>query len=225
MKPEVLKSWSLEIDYSRAPCLGADQKVRGLWERDWQYLDVVPERRTKRCSPRFRPGDRFCEPSFRYLFPGSEGEKCWPLDHRWQIPFIHSAQFTIRNQFLYIYNTVLVISTIWYLQVCLGTEQICQLRMHLCRNIFLKVKSLYFSLTNYILSIYTLYIVSQIYGFYACAFVNEISSSSRATLSNFSCLFCLCVVFLLASKAKISICNFMISTPLGISLFIVSVLH
>ena len=58
MKPEVLKSWSLgrslEIDYSRAsraiqsiqsdshpeqlsraPCLGADQKVRGLWERDW----------------------------------------------------------------------------------------------------------------------------------------------------------------------------------------------
>ena len=34
MKPEVLKSWSLEIDYSRAPCLGADQKARGLWERD-----------------------------------------------------------------------------------------------------------------------------------------------------------------------------------------------
>ena len=32
MKPEVLKSWSLEIDYSRAPCLGADQKARGLWE-------------------------------------------------------------------------------------------------------------------------------------------------------------------------------------------------
>ena len=26
---------SLEIDYSRAPCLGADQKARGLWERDW----------------------------------------------------------------------------------------------------------------------------------------------------------------------------------------------
>ena len=30
-----LKSWSLEIDYSRAPCLSADQKARGLWERDW----------------------------------------------------------------------------------------------------------------------------------------------------------------------------------------------
>ena len=35
VKPELLKSWSLEIDYSRALCLGADQKTRGLWERDW----------------------------------------------------------------------------------------------------------------------------------------------------------------------------------------------
>ena len=26
------------IDYSRAPCLGADQKVSGLWERDWSVL-------------------------------------------------------------------------------------------------------------------------------------------------------------------------------------------
>ena len=23
------------VDYSRAPCLGADQKARGLWERDF----------------------------------------------------------------------------------------------------------------------------------------------------------------------------------------------
>ena len=27
------------VDYSRAPCLGADQKARGLWERDWQRAD------------------------------------------------------------------------------------------------------------------------------------------------------------------------------------------
>ena len=38
MKPEVLKSWSLEIDYSRDPCLGADQKTCGLWERDWHLM-------------------------------------------------------------------------------------------------------------------------------------------------------------------------------------------
>ena len=26
------------VDYSRAPCLGADQKARGLWERDCDKL-------------------------------------------------------------------------------------------------------------------------------------------------------------------------------------------
>ena len=41
-------------------------------------LDVVPERRTERCCPRFRPGDRFCEPRFRYLSPGREGEMSAP---------------------------------------------------------------------------------------------------------------------------------------------------
>ena len=28
-------SGNVLVDYSRAPCLGADQKARGLWERDW----------------------------------------------------------------------------------------------------------------------------------------------------------------------------------------------
>ena len=44
-------------------------------------LDVVPEHRTKRCFPKFRPSDCFCELSFRYLSPGIEGGKCRPLDH------------------------------------------------------------------------------------------------------------------------------------------------
>ena len=26
------------VDYSRAPCLGADQKARGFWERDWKMI-------------------------------------------------------------------------------------------------------------------------------------------------------------------------------------------
>ena len=30
-------------------------------------LDAMPERRAERCSPRFQPGDRFCELSFKYL--------------------------------------------------------------------------------------------------------------------------------------------------------------
>ena len=46
-------------------------------------LDVAPERRTKRCSPRFRPGGRFCELRFRYQSSptGIEGEISRPLDH------------------------------------------------------------------------------------------------------------------------------------------------
>ena len=29
------------VDYSRAPCLGTDQKTRGLWERDWQEKFII----------------------------------------------------------------------------------------------------------------------------------------------------------------------------------------
>ena len=70
-------------------------------------LDVVPERRTKRCPPRFRPVGRFCELRFRYLSSptGREGEISRPLDHMRQIPFIHSTRFIDSNNF-YIYRTV-----------------------------------------------------------------------------------------------------------------------
>ena len=70
-------------------------------------LDAVPERRTKRCPPRFRPADRFCELSFRYLTSpaGSEGEICRPLYHMWQIPFIHSVRFIYGIKYC-IYRTV-----------------------------------------------------------------------------------------------------------------------
>ena len=46
-------------------------------------LDVVPERRTERFSPRFRLVGRFCELRFRYLSSptGMEGEISRPLDH------------------------------------------------------------------------------------------------------------------------------------------------
>ena len=73
-------------------------------------LDVVPERRTKRCSPRFQPGGRFCEVRFRYLSSptGREGEISRPLDHMRQIPFIHSAQLIDSTNF-YIYRTVFYI--------------------------------------------------------------------------------------------------------------------
>ena len=82
------------------------QRMRKQSGKTTVPLDVVPERRTGRCSPRFRPGGRFWgEPSFRYLSPGREGEKCRPLDHRWQIPFIHSARFISSSNF-YIYRAM-----------------------------------------------------------------------------------------------------------------------
>ena len=67
-------------------------------------LDVVPERRTKRCSPRFRPGGRFCELRFRYPSSptGREGEISRPLDHMRQIPFIHSTRLIVVPISIYI---------------------------------------------------------------------------------------------------------------------------
>ena len=35
------------VDYSRAPCLGADQKARGLWERDWKCACSEQKTRTR----------------------------------------------------------------------------------------------------------------------------------------------------------------------------------
>ena len=38
------------VDYSRAPCLGANQKARGLWERDWMgYWPVAFEGDRSNC--------------------------------------------------------------------------------------------------------------------------------------------------------------------------------
>ena len=56
------------------------------------------------------------EPSFRYLSPGREGEKCRPLDHTWQIPFVHSARLMIGSN-SDIYQSIPVFSSMWYVQV------------------------------------------------------------------------------------------------------------
>ena len=67
-------------------------------------LDAVPERRTKRFPPRFRPVGRFCEPSFRYQSSptGREGEISRPLDHVWQIPFIRPTRLQLVATSVYI---------------------------------------------------------------------------------------------------------------------------
>ena len=70
-------------------------------------LDVVPERRTKRFPPIFRPVGRFYELRFRYLSSptGREGEISRPLDHMRHTPFIHSTRLIDSTNF-YIYRTV-----------------------------------------------------------------------------------------------------------------------
>ena len=43
------------VDYSRAPCLGADQKARGLWKRDWYLFSMrkyTQRKASGRCSMR-----------------------------------------------------------------------------------------------------------------------------------------------------------------------------
>ena len=83
--------------------VGGNLRMRKNNTKTTVPLDVVPERRTKRFPPRFRPVGRFCELRFRYLSSptGREGEISRPLDHMRQIPFIHSTQL-IQYQFLYI---------------------------------------------------------------------------------------------------------------------------
>ena len=63
------------------------------------------------------------ELSFRYLSPGREGKKGRLLDRTWQIPFVHSAR-SIAGSNSYIYNSILAISSMWYVQVCLAVVHI-----------------------------------------------------------------------------------------------------
>ena len=43
------------VDYSKAPCLGADQKARGLWERDWfKRSSCVSKRMRASLKPAFK---------------------------------------------------------------------------------------------------------------------------------------------------------------------------
>ena len=73
------------------------------------------------------------EPSFRYLSPGREGEKCRPLDHMGQIPFIHSDRFLICYNF-YIYTIV------YQLFLPCGTK-VCILQLRMCSHRKLKLWS------------------------------------------------------------------------------------
>ena len=110
-KPCHVFTWPYAIHF--IPTNMVRTRVRGILRMRKQKtkttvpLDVVPERRTERFPPRFRPVGRFCELRFRYLSSPTrkEGEISRPLDHMRQIPFINSARFIDSTNF-YIYRTV-----------------------------------------------------------------------------------------------------------------------
>ena len=105
-------------------------RMRKLNAKTTVLLDVVPERRTKRCSPRFRPGGRFCELSFRYQSSptGREGEISRPLDHLWQIPFIRPTRVIVSTNF-YLYTTVFQLFLPYGMCKWVSVRCVLQLRM------------------------------------------------------------------------------------------------
>ena len=107
-------------------------------------LDAVPELRTKRCSPRFRPGGRFCELRFRYQSSptGREGEISRPLDHTWQTPFIHLTPFMISSIFD-IYITTFQLFPPYGTSYCMFKWHIAwQLRMHSAETIISRFRAI-----------------------------------------------------------------------------------
>ena len=110
------------------------------------------------------------ELSFRYLSPGIEGEKCRPLDHTWQIPFIHSVQFLITSHF-YIYMKVLpVISSMWYVKVRLCTTDIWQLRISFSNTLCPRLRTI---IQDILTSILYVLARDKIHGIFVYAFAEQ----------------------------------------------------
>ena len=160
-------------------------------------LDVVPERRTKRFPPRFRPVGRFCEPRFRYLSSptGREGEISRPLDHMRQIPLIHSARLIVGTNF-YIYRTVYQIFS-----PCGALR--CVLMQSIFNNCARAQAGTLISRLRPLVVFHTVRCSDyqcKIDGVYACA-LRKISNSPSCVIPIHSCLFALVFVpFFLDSK-------------------------
>ena len=163
-------------------------------------LDVVPERRTKRFPPRFRPVGRFWELRFRYLSSptGREGEISRPLDHMRQIPFIHSARLIHSTNF-YIYRTVVQIFSPCGMLRCVLMQSIFNNCARALERILIsRLRPLVQPLLFFIR--YVVVHWSKIDGVYACAFL-KILNSPFCIFPFHSCLFVFVFVsFFLDSK-------------------------
>ena len=75
----------------------------------------------------------------RIVFPpmgqgGGEREKCRPLAHTGQIPFIHLALFLIYAKCLYIFKSGSFISSIWFVDLSHDVVYNCHLHMRSCKT-------------------------------------------------------------------------------------------
>ena len=77
-----------------------EKQIICIKSRKWeQYLWTWRQSVVSNDAPRdFGPEVAFGT-KFQIPVASSEGEKCRPLDHMWQIPFIHSVQFVIASNF------------------------------------------------------------------------------------------------------------------------------
>ena len=77
-----------ELDFHKLPYKEEIERSTSI-DRTWTWRQsVVPT-----ILPEISARRSLLEPSFRYLSPGSEGEKFRPLDHLRQIPFVHLDRF------------------------------------------------------------------------------------------------------------------------------------
>ena len=135
-----------------------------------------------------------------------EGEKCWPLDHVWQIPFVHSTLIIVENNFSINIKLFAVISSTWYFRESLGTVCTRQLCMRPCWKTHLKAQSHHWS---HCMFHAMMVLTDKVHGICVCVIDEQRNrQASSVVLINFSyLLFCffffLLFFFLFVSKSKI----------------------
>ena len=117
------------------------------------------------------------EPSFRYLSPGSEGEKSRALDHMWQIPFIHSVQFVISSNYIYMQES----SSYFFLVVRKSVLVLCVFEKWTCA-LSETLNPRFRTITQVVLSFILCCIFTRSTWQFSCAFSEQTKSAIISSL-------------------------------------------
>ena len=114
-------------------------------------LDVVPERRTKRCPPEIsaRGSLLWAKLQIPVVTGRQRGREMSAPRPYVTDPFHPLSSVCDYKQFLYICESVGVISSVWYRELCLGKVHIWQLRMRFCGSTHFKVQSHYLGFVEF----------------------------------------------------------------------------